>query len=149
MSFRLKTIVGVALIEGILLLILVLSSVNYLTQSSEEELALRLLPRDIARLDTVDQPVAINFLKRFAADRYYQKVRDSWRDHTQQVVHGNGRGFPRQALHILGLEHQLLPAELDQAEDHGLTERREEGSGVHNDETRNARGAGGREQGVH
>ncbi len=68
MSFRLKTIIGVALIEGILLLILVLSSVHYLTQSSEEELALRaqvsaesmanltrdaVLATDLARLDSV------------------------------------------------------------------------------------------------
>ncbi|MDX1697768.1 MAG: PAS domain S-box protein, partial [Thiohalobacterales bacterium] len=68
MSFRLKTIIGIALIEGVLLLILVLSGIAYLTESSEEELALRarvtaesmanltrdaVLSTDLARLDSV------------------------------------------------------------------------------------------------
>ncbi|MDH5514468.1 MAG: PAS domain S-box protein [Gammaproteobacteria bacterium] len=68
MSFRLKTIIGIALIEGSLLLFLVLSGIKYLTESSEEELALRarvtaesmanltrdaVLATDLARLDSV------------------------------------------------------------------------------------------------
>ena len=68
MSFRLKTIIGVALIEGCLLLILVWSGVNYLRESNENELALRarvtvesianltrdaVLSTDLARLDSV------------------------------------------------------------------------------------------------
>ncbi len=68
MSFRLKTIIGVALIEGCLLLILVWSSVNYLSESNEKELTLRaqssaesianltrdaVLATDLARLDSV------------------------------------------------------------------------------------------------
>lgn len=67
-SFRLKTIIGIALIEGALLLILVLLSVNYLTESAENELSLRarttaetmanlmrdaVLATDLARLDSV------------------------------------------------------------------------------------------------
>ena len=68
MSFRLKTIIGIALIEGILLLILVVSGITYLTESSEKELALRarstaeamanltrdaVLSTDLASLDSV------------------------------------------------------------------------------------------------
>jgi PAS domain S-box-containing protein len=85
-SFRLKTIVGVALIEGILLLILVLSSVNYLTQSSEEELALRaqltaesmanltrdaVLATDLARLESVAKRSLVS------PDIVYVRIMDS------------------------------------------------------------------------
>ena len=41
MSFRLKTILGVALIEGALLLLLVWTSLDFLTRSSQEELVVR------------------------------------------------------------------------------------------------------------
>lgn len=68
MSFRLKTIVGVALIEGCLLLLLVWSSINYLSHSSQDELRIRaessvgqfanlirdaVLATDLARLESV------------------------------------------------------------------------------------------------
>ncbi len=68
MSFRLKTILGVALIEGALLLLLVWSSLQYVTASSGNELVLRastiaesmgqlsadaILASDLARLDSV------------------------------------------------------------------------------------------------
>jgi PAS domain S-box-containing protein len=67
-SFRLKTIIGVALIEALLLLVLVWSAVNFLEESNENELALRaqvsaeslanltkdaVLATDLARLDSV------------------------------------------------------------------------------------------------
>ena len=70
MSFRLKTIIGVALIEGSLLLFLVWSGVDYLKQSNEKELTLRaklsaeslatltrdaVLASDLARIDSVAQ----------------------------------------------------------------------------------------------
>jgi len=38
MSFRLKTILGIALIQSVLLLILVISALNFLSQSNEEQL---------------------------------------------------------------------------------------------------------------
>ncbi len=41
MSFRTKTIVGIALIEAVVLIVLVWSSINYLARASEEELAIR------------------------------------------------------------------------------------------------------------
>lgn len=41
MSFRAKTIVGIALIEAVVLLILVWSSINYLARASEAEMAIR------------------------------------------------------------------------------------------------------------
>ena len=68
MSFRLKTIIGIALIEGSLLLFLVWSGVNYLMQSNQDELAIRarttsesfanltrdaVLSTDLARLESV------------------------------------------------------------------------------------------------
>jgi PAS domain S-box-containing protein len=70
MSFRLKTIIGIALIEGSLLLFLVWSGVNYLMQSTQDELAIRaqttseafanltrdaVLSTDLARLESVAQ----------------------------------------------------------------------------------------------
>jgi len=69
-TFRLKTIIGVALIEACLLLFLVLISVHYLTESNEKELSLRarvtvesianltrdaVLATDLDRLDSVAQ----------------------------------------------------------------------------------------------
>lgn len=68
MSFRLKTILGVALIEGCLLLLLVWSSVSYLQDASQNEVSIRaqsssrlfadlvrdaVLSSDIARLDSL------------------------------------------------------------------------------------------------
>ena len=68
MSFRLKTIIGIALIEGSLLLFLVWSGVDYLMQSNQDELAIRaqttsesfanltrdaVLSTDLARLESV------------------------------------------------------------------------------------------------
>ncbi|MGD8912521.1 MAG: PAS domain S-box protein, partial [Candidatus Thiodiazotropha sp.] len=68
MCFRLKTIFGIALIEGVILLVLVWSSLNYLTQSNQEELTKRaetttrlfaamtknpVLSSDLATLDAV------------------------------------------------------------------------------------------------
>ncbi|MGD8911007.1 MAG: hybrid sensor histidine kinase/response regulator, partial [Chromatiales bacterium] len=41
MCFRLKTILGIALIEGAILLLLVWSSLSYLTHSNQEELTKR------------------------------------------------------------------------------------------------------------
>ena len=41
MSFRLKIIIGVALIQGTLLLLLTWSSVQYLIQTNQQELAIR------------------------------------------------------------------------------------------------------------
>ena len=70
MSFRLKTILGIALIEGSLLLLLVWSSLQYVTSSSGNELMLRattiaesmghlsrdaILATDLARLESVAQ----------------------------------------------------------------------------------------------
>lgn len=70
MSFRLKTIIGIALIEGSLLLFLVWSGVGYLMQSTQDELAIRaqvtsesfanltrdaVLSTDLARLESVAQ----------------------------------------------------------------------------------------------
>jgi PAS domain S-box-containing protein len=72
MSFRLKTILGVALIEAVLLLMLVWSSLNYLEQSANDELRIRadtatrlvadlsrdaVLSTDLARLDSVASQV--------------------------------------------------------------------------------------------
>jgi signal transduction histidine kinase/CheY-like chemotaxis protein/HPt (histidine-containing phosphotransfer) domain-containing protein len=69
-SFRLKTILGIALIEGCLLFFIVWSSVDYLKGSNDTELALRaqvsaeaianltrdaVLATDLARLDSVTQ----------------------------------------------------------------------------------------------
>ncbi|MDH3467433.1 MAG: PAS domain S-box protein [Gammaproteobacteria bacterium] len=88
MSFRLKTIIGVALIEGPLLLILVLLSLNYLTESSEKELSLRaqvtaetmanltrdaVLATDLARLDSVAKQMLPS------PDIVYVRVKDSER----------------------------------------------------------------------
>ena len=41
MSFRLKTIIGVAIIEAVLLIVLVWTSVNFLRDSTEEEMLKR------------------------------------------------------------------------------------------------------------
>ncbi|WP_107851512.1 response regulator [Oceanimonas marisflavi] len=88
MSFRLKTILGVALIEGCLLLIMVWSSISYLRDASQQETTLRaettsalfvelvrdaVLSSDLARLESL----ATQALQ--APDMAYVRIMDSER----------------------------------------------------------------------
>jgi|GEM_PF-1173744 len=72
MTFRLKTILGIAFIEGVLLAILIVSSINYLLQISDEQLAIRakttaellinltfesILTKDVATLESIAEQV--------------------------------------------------------------------------------------------
>lgn len=75
MSFRLKIIIGVALIQGTLLLLLTWSSVQYLIQTNQQELAIRnetlthliaeithdaVLTGDLERLDRISQQAILS-----------------------------------------------------------------------------------------
>lgn len=97
LSFRLKTIIGVAIIEGSLLLFLVWSSIDYLQHSNEEELRTRaqttavilanlsrdsILSLDLAQLESfarqaLDSPDAV-YVRIKDADRTLTQVGDEY-----------------------------------------------------------------------